>query len=779
VRRHEVCAAALILSAPILAPITTLAQSAPARTPAATDIPLQLEVFINDQPSNLIAAFARTPQGGLTSTAGELRSVGLKAAGPETRTISLSDLAGVTWRYDAPGQRLYILAKDGALIPHRLDARRARARAPPQTDVGALLNYSLASQISQAAHASHWIPPGLAGNFEARGFGPLGVVSVTAESVVGGQTGAFRRLDSSWSYADPETLLVLRAGDLISGGFDWTRPVRLGGVQIQRSFALRPDLITMPTPSLSGSAVVPSMAEVVINGATVLSRPVASGPLATDNLPPVQGSSINTLVPFFATPEMLKPGLLDFSAELGFARHFYGLRSFDYNGQPVGSGSLRYGMNDWATAETHAEAGAGLALVGAGGVVRLGGFGAIDASVAASHYRQDTGFQAGVGLQTQLGPVSFGAKDQTSFSRYTDLGAVTAPGPWTVQSQAALPPRQLLQINSAIAAPQFHPWAGMGPVAGPTLGVSYSSLTPWGAAHRHVWGATVHQSLASGAGLYLTLFRSTRDAGDGFFAGLSMSFGGGRAVSVGAEGSGQGGSAYAEATQQAEQRPGGVGWRVRGEDGQTQDLEAEASYVSSVGRADVLVQRLQGANSLQGRIDGAVVLVDGRAMISDRINDAFAVVETGHAHIPVSFENRAAGETGADGRLILPYVSGYSGVNVSIDPGALPADLAVDVVRRQATPIAGAGAVVRFILKPASPGVLVTLRTTAGVFLPVGAAGWIDGDRDHPFVVGYDGQAYLENARDGGVLQLQTPEGWVCAAHIAGLGKDIHVSPCL
>ncbi|MGY3695904.1 hypothetical protein ACVIGA_005984 [Bradyrhizobium sp. USDA 3240] len=34
--------------------------------------------------------------------------------------------------------------------------------------------------------------------------------------------------------------------------------MRLGGVQMQTNFALRPDLVTLPIPALSGSAAVPS-----------------------------------------------------------------------------------------------------------------------------------------------------------------------------------------------------------------------------------------------------------------------------------------------------------------------------------------------------------------------------------------------------------------------------------------------------------------------------------------------------------------------------------------
>ena len=57
-----------------------------------------------------------------------------------------------------------------------------------------------------------------------------------------------------------------RAGDTISGRtLAWTRPIRLGGLQVQRNFALRPDLVTLPLPSYSGSAAVPSTVDVYVN----------------------------------------------------------------------------------------------------------------------------------------------------------------------------------------------------------------------------------------------------------------------------------------------------------------------------------------------------------------------------------------------------------------------------------------------------------------------------------------------------------------------------------
>ena len=73
-----------------------------------------------------------------------------------------------------------------------------------------------------------------------------------------GSDAGWRRLDSTLTYDDPARLATARLGDLISGGLSWTRPIRLGGIQLARNFGLRQDLVTLPLPAFSGTAAVPS-----------------------------------------------------------------------------------------------------------------------------------------------------------------------------------------------------------------------------------------------------------------------------------------------------------------------------------------------------------------------------------------------------------------------------------------------------------------------------------------------------------------------------------------
>lgn len=142
-----------------------------------------------------------------------------------------------------------------------IDVRAAEKedRLKPQSSYGVVLNYSLFASSNTLFEGTNDLFQGISEGFDARVFGPYGTLS---QSFIAGYApnsdlDGFTRLNTTWSYSDPERLVTYRAGDLISGGLSWTRPVYLGGMQVARNFHLRSDLMTMPLPSFEGTAAVP------------------------------------------------------------------------------------------------------------------------------------------------------------------------------------------------------------------------------------------------------------------------------------------------------------------------------------------------------------------------------------------------------------------------------------------------------------------------------------------------------------------------------------------
>ena len=104
------------------------------------------------------------------------------------------------------------------------------------------------------------------------------------------------RLDSNWTIDDPVRMRSLRFGDSISRSGVGGLALRFGGIQLARNFAVQPDFVTIPLPSLRGSAAVPSVVDIYVNEALRGSREVPAGPVDLTGLPIVSGNGDVQLV---------------------------------------------------------------------------------------------------------------------------------------------------------------------------------------------------------------------------------------------------------------------------------------------------------------------------------------------------------------------------------------------------------------------------------------------------------------------------------------------------
>ena len=302
------------------------------------------------------------------------------------------------------------------------------------------------------------------GLFDLRGFSPWGVVSTgllanAGASFNGNGNGAYSavRLDSTYVYSDPETLRRYRLGDFITGGLGWTRPVRLGGAQINSDFSMRPDLVTFPLPSVEGSVAVPSTVDVLVNSTRLLSRQIQPGPFQIPQLPVITGAGtvamtitdalgrqVTTTLPFYASSTLLAPGLQTYSVEFGAVRTNWGLISNDYSGL-AGSATYRRGLSSDVTIEAHGEGAAGLAMAGGGVAVNVFNRGVVNVAAAASTGSGSNGALVSFGVQ-RIGQVfSFGASATLASHNFRDIATVNGDPV----------PRRLLNANAGLALGRF------------------------------------------------------------------------------------------------------------------------------------------------------------------------------------------------------------------------------------------------------------------------------------------------------------------------------------
>lgn len=420
----------------------------------AADQPLLLDVQINGYSIGKIGEF--TMRGAeLMAKRSELRDLGFQVpdflnssssdspAAESDGLIRLSDLPGLTWNIDEKTQELRITAMNSSLLPTLLRADGTETptdRRVIESGTGVTLNYDI---VGTSAGGQ----TGASGSLDLRAFSPWGVVSsgwlaYTGAASSGSGTNTAIRLDSTYEFADVNSLRRYSLGDFITSGLAWTRPIHLEGVQVRSDFTMRPDLVTFPLPSVSGSVAVPSTLDVLADGNLVISRQIDAGPFEIPQLPVVTGAGtismtvtnalgqqVNVTQPFYASSALLDPGLQTFAIQAGLVRRNWGSVSNDY-GKIAGTTVYRRGLTPKFTVEGSAEGTSGTVMVGAGGVAQIGNLGVINFSMATSMGTGHPGAQFSAGAQ-RIGRVfSLGASATVAGHNYLDVAAMNgAPVP--------------------------------------------------------------------------------------------------------------------------------------------------------------------------------------------------------------------------------------------------------------------------------------------------------------------------------------------------------------
>lgn len=234
--------------------------------------------------------FADEGEGAFAARPAELAALGV-ALSDEAKNRKLVRLSEIgTFRYDGGAQKMFLDIPPERFQPSLVDARGQAVRTEPaRAGHGAVLSYALAGtalQIDDERGGASAIDTSLTATFDGRVFSPSGLFRFGA---ITGTTLADQspvvRLDTVWQHFNEANMTVTRVGDAISGPLAWTRPIRFGGVQYQRNFGLRPDLITNPLPVVTGTAAVPSTVDIFVDNIRTYSREVAAGPFSISNVP--------------------------------------------------------------------------------------------------------------------------------------------------------------------------------------------------------------------------------------------------------------------------------------------------------------------------------------------------------------------------------------------------------------------------------------------------------------------------------------------------------------
>jgi outer membrane usher protein len=735
--------------------------------------PLQLEILINGDKSGLIGTFVERPDGTIAARRSELAEAGVKVpgTGQPDEIVTLNEWLGSKFHYDEPAQTISFDLTDSERIARAFDAIGSTPHVPVTTGWGSVLNYTLFGSETSGLSSRQTTFNGGSASLDARMFSPYGTLSQTG--IVGTTTTrdmTVLRLESAFSYSDPESLITYRAGDSITGALGWTRPIRFGGVQAQRNFALRSDLVTAPLPSFSGSAAVPSTLDVYLNNTKTYTQEVPPGPFQVNNLPLISGGEarlvlrdaagreVETTLPFYTSPQLLREGLTYFSMETGFPRTHYGTESNDYVAQEFASLSARHGLYDWLTLEGHGEEVRGLYNGGGGALVRTGNFGVLSAAASGSGYQGHGGLQSYVAFETRFWGLTVNASSTRTFMNYNDMASVTAP---LINSFAAfnLPP-SLFAVKAAPPKAIDRVSVGFRLPDASSLGLSFVHLEPASGNASNLISAAWSKPFYWQSQLFATAFADVSNRQNyGIFGGLSIPLGDRSSLSAGATSSRSGTSFTADASRPLASEPGSYGWRLRDGEGAVPYRSAAGSYRASVGTVQAGVEQSQGSVVRSvAQVDGAIATMGRGVFLTNRIDDSFAVVDTGVAGIPVFYENRPIGATNGSGQLLVPNLRAYGSNKLSIDPKGLGVNDEIETTEDVVAPADRSGVLVKFKARTNVQVAVVILVGANGKPLAVGSRGRLDGG-EADFVVGYDGRAFVKELKSANTVTVTLGKG--------------------
>lgn len=762
--------------------------AAPAR---AADRMLELAVTLNGHDTGQVGEFVER-NGALFVHPDDLKSLGVQVPAAVVPAadglIPLSAVRDLSWRLDTASQTLALSAPDALLVPTMLAAQpQSAGPVTVESGTGATLNYDVVGNVTDGALTA-------SGLFDGRMFSPMGVLS-TGLLAYGGNNGfqpggnGLVRLDSAFSRSDPGTLRRYTAGDFITGGLSWTRPVRMGGLQLRSDFSLRPDLVTFPLPSVSGTAAVPSTIDVLVNNTQALSRQISPGPFQVSQLPVVTGAGAVTTtitnalgqqvaatLPFYASSDLLAPGLDSYSAEAGWVRDNWGLVSNDYRNMAA-SGTWRRGLSDILTGELHAEGTGGQAMAGLGAVFNVFNLGIADAAVAGSVAGSHTGWQVSLGAQRQARVFSFGVSALFTSAGFRDLAAMNGePAPRRqISANLGLSLGRFGSLGLAYtgvsrdSAPGVTGISGTGGfIAGGFGGQNGGVVAPGDiliapAQRADILSASYTVQVGSFS-LYANGFHDVSQHGNsGLVIGLTLPLGERSSASVSA-GTGSAGTYGQFQAQQSPVLIGDWGYQAYAVTDPGHEF-AEGQYKSPWALVGAGVDRLGSQTTLRADARGAVSVVDGGVFASNAIDDSFAIVDTeGQADVTVLSENRPVGRTDSAGRILVPDLRSFEANHIAIDPNDVPVSDTIPAAAKEVRPQDRSGVVVKFPIRR-NYAALVKLADAAGKPLPVGSVVTLSAT-GATAPMGYDGQTYVENLKAGdNGLEVLMPDGTRCRAH--------------
>ena len=650
---------------------------------------------------------------------------------------------GFSYKFNPALQTLEIAASADAFqgVVFGIPVRKYK---PIESSPGFFMNYNVSGTETKNSNSS------VGGILGFVGFNKTG--SVTHEQSLLNESSSNKSIRGNTFFKKdfPDAMESFVIGDTLSSDGDWSRPARYLGVRWSRDFLTQPGYVTYPSPSLKGSAALPSVVDVYINNQKQFQQTLTPGPFDYRNVPLTTGAGeVNLVVKdllgretvitksFYTQNSMLKEGLSDFSLESGLFRNNYGTLSNDYS-SPFVAGTYRQGLTDDITGQSRFEAGAERQAIGADVTSVIGTLGSIHLATAVSKdSEKDTGTLYNVGLERRTPKYLVGAQYKSYSKDYTPF------------AYSSLETRPKNIFNATATVPIYKDVA---------TSLSYVEQTSYDTtAFRNV-------SLTTGITLPLQISMSviankSLSTDKAWFAGLNFNIPLGKDYSSYLNSNRQNNGDIINTVNLTKNIPAGegIGWGLNLSDDVTQ--QTRANIIVNTGSAQFSSEINQGQNNNAIRLgaNGSLGYAEGLTFATRSIgDDSIAIVKVGDLKgIPIYNQNQIMTHTNDQG-LAFVKIRPYEKAKISIDPNTLPLDVDLNETKREPVAYAKSSVLVDFSIVRLKH-VLITILQADGSFVPSGAKVVVKG-QEEVFYVGRRGEVYISNLEDVSHLTITWKE---------------------
>ena len=570
----------------------------------------------------------------------------------------------------------------------------------------------------------------------------------------------FVRLMTSITRDDTVRIRRYIAGDFFATSGVLGGSTSLGGLSITKNFSTNPYFIRYQGLSLSGLLRTPSEVDLYINNLLIKKLNLSPGEFDLSNFYSQTGAGNAVIVirdafgreqrietPFYLSTNLLKPGLHDYSYNIGIQRKDFGTKSFSYN-EPAFLGFHRYGFSETFTGGFRAEVDKDVISFGPQATFVIGRLGAMDSAIGLSKDNGKYGYSAYANYSYNSSRISGNASFTYYSKDYSNISLKTGNIKPRLQWQTGIGFNQKL-LGS--------------------LAVNFQYLSNYNETSVKRASVFYNRSLGHNTSLSVSASRSDQvKTTYEVFAGLILVLGKDHFGSVNYQSQDSQKTLAASVEKNPPLGPG-IGYKLQAESHSADNWKLGGNsyfqYNGPYGIYSAAARRSSGVNSYDVNMSGGIAFIDNSFYMSRPITDGFALVKVGDIKgAKVYYSNSEVATTNGRGEAVVPNLVSYLDNKLSFEATDIPVNYEMTEVERYIAPAYRSGSIVSFQVSKvqAFEGRLFIVhqgvrKDAESAVLSLNVQG-----KETESVVGKRGEFYLENLIPGKYPARLTVNGRVC-----------------